>query len=159
MVFKCRFYLVDLRRFVVSEQWSLKAGGLLIQVVSNTGLTVFCTDRNTDTRVDRRTNRLIPVYLWKLSFCGGIIICMTIYHIFLSLRKSKKVVNWNHSWRKKKCWLPFSTFPMEFSILFKKSLHYLKNSFLSADASGLEKPHFLQGLFCKKFTLYKITNF
>ena len=31
---------VDLRRFAVSEQWSLKAGGLLLQVVSNTGLTV-----------------------------------------------------------------------------------------------------------------------
>ena len=30
----------DLRRVVVSEQWSLKAGGLFIQVVSNTGLTV-----------------------------------------------------------------------------------------------------------------------
>ena len=40
VVFKCRFYLVELRRVVVSEQWSLKAGGLLIQVVSNTGLTV-----------------------------------------------------------------------------------------------------------------------
>ena len=40
MVFKCRFYLFDLRRIAVSEQWSLKAGGLLIQVVSNTGLTV-----------------------------------------------------------------------------------------------------------------------
>ena len=26
---------------VVSEQWSLKAGGLLMQVVSNTGLTVY----------------------------------------------------------------------------------------------------------------------
>ena len=39
-----------LRRVVVSEQWQLKAGGLLIQVVSNTGLTVlfsfdvFCTN-------------------------------------------------------------------------------------------------------------------
>ena len=40
VVFKCRFYLVDLRRIAVAEQWSLKAGGLLIQVVSNTGLTV-----------------------------------------------------------------------------------------------------------------------
>ena len=41
VVFKCRFYLVDLRRVTVSEQWSLKAGGLLIQVVSNTGLAVY----------------------------------------------------------------------------------------------------------------------
>ena len=40
VVFKCRFYQVDLRRVVVSEQWSIKAGGILIQVVSNTGLTV-----------------------------------------------------------------------------------------------------------------------
>ena len=37
---KCRFYLVDLRRVAVSEQWSLKAGGLLIQVIFKTGLTV-----------------------------------------------------------------------------------------------------------------------
>ena len=41
VVFKCRFYWVDLRRVAVSEQWSLKSGGLLIQVVSNTGLTVL----------------------------------------------------------------------------------------------------------------------
>ena len=33
--------LVDFRRNVVSEQWSLKAGGLLKQVVSNTGLTGY----------------------------------------------------------------------------------------------------------------------
>ena len=43
VVFKCRFYKVDFRRVVVSEQWSLKAGGHLIQVVSNTGLTVYLT--------------------------------------------------------------------------------------------------------------------
>ena len=41
VVFKCRFYYIDFRRMAVSEQWSLKAGGLLMQVVSNTGLTVF----------------------------------------------------------------------------------------------------------------------
>ena len=41
VVFKCRFYEVDLRRGAVSEQWSLKAGGFLLQVVSNTGLTVL----------------------------------------------------------------------------------------------------------------------
>ena len=41
VIFKCRFYQVDLRRVAVSEQWSIKAGGLLIQVVSNTGLTVI----------------------------------------------------------------------------------------------------------------------
>ena len=41
VVFKCRFYQVNVRKVVVSEQWSLKAGGLLIQVVSNTGLTVL----------------------------------------------------------------------------------------------------------------------
>ena len=29
----------------MSEQWSLKAGGLLIQVVSNTGLTVNVIDK------------------------------------------------------------------------------------------------------------------
>ena len=40
VVFKRRFYKVDLRRVFVSEQWSLKAGGFLIQVVSHTGLTV-----------------------------------------------------------------------------------------------------------------------
>ena len=40
VVFECRSYQVDLRTVVVSEQWSLKADGLLIQVVSNTGLTV-----------------------------------------------------------------------------------------------------------------------
>ena len=39
--FKCRLYYVDLRRIAVSEQWSLNAGGLLKQVVSNTGLTVY----------------------------------------------------------------------------------------------------------------------
>ena len=32
---------VDLKRVVVSEQWSLKAGRLLIWVVFNTGLTVY----------------------------------------------------------------------------------------------------------------------
>ena len=37
VVFKCRLYQADLRRDVVSEQWSLKAACLLIQVVSNTG--------------------------------------------------------------------------------------------------------------------------
>ena len=41
VVFKCRFYYVDLRRVVISEQWSLKEGGHLIRVVSNTGLTVI----------------------------------------------------------------------------------------------------------------------
>ena len=41
VVFKYWFYQVHLRQVVVSEQWSLKAGGLLIQVVSNTGLTVL----------------------------------------------------------------------------------------------------------------------
>ena len=39
VVFKCRIYRVDLRRVVVSKQWSLKAGGLLIQVVCYTVLT------------------------------------------------------------------------------------------------------------------------
>ena len=41
VVFKCRFYYVDLRRVAVSEQWSLKEGGLLIQMVSKPGLTVY----------------------------------------------------------------------------------------------------------------------
>ena len=40
VVFKCRFYYVDLRKVDVIEQWSIKADGLLIQVVSNSGLTV-----------------------------------------------------------------------------------------------------------------------
>ena len=40
VVSKCRFYKVNLRRVVVSEQWSFTAGRLLIQVVSNTELTV-----------------------------------------------------------------------------------------------------------------------
>ena len=40
VIFKCRFCKVYLRR-VVSEQWSPKAGGLLIQVVFNTGSTVY----------------------------------------------------------------------------------------------------------------------
>ena len=40
VVFKCWFYFVDLGRDVVSDLWSLKSGGCLIQVVSNTGLTV-----------------------------------------------------------------------------------------------------------------------
>ena len=40
VVLKCRLYRVDFRRVVLTEQWSLKAGGLSIQVVSNTGLTV-----------------------------------------------------------------------------------------------------------------------
>ena len=40
VVFKSRFCYVELRRLAVSEQWSLKAGGILIQVVFNTGLTV-----------------------------------------------------------------------------------------------------------------------
>ena len=41
MVFKCMFYSIDLRRDVVSERWSLKAVDCLVQVVSNTGLTVL----------------------------------------------------------------------------------------------------------------------
>ena len=41
IVFKCRFYLVDLRRGVVSEHWSLKAVDCIIQGVSHTGLIVF----------------------------------------------------------------------------------------------------------------------
>ena len=45
VVFKCRFYQVALRRVAVSEQGSLKAGGLLIQVVSNSGLTVFVIEK------------------------------------------------------------------------------------------------------------------
>ena len=47
VVFKFRFYSVDFRRVVVSEQWSLKAGGLLIQVVSNAGITVHVSCRCT----------------------------------------------------------------------------------------------------------------
>ena len=43
VIFKCRFYKVDLRRVDVSEQWSLRAGGLLEQVVSNTSSTVHHT--------------------------------------------------------------------------------------------------------------------
>ena len=34
-------YMVDLRRVTVLELWALKAGGLLIQVVSYTSLTVY----------------------------------------------------------------------------------------------------------------------
>ena len=41
VVFKCRFFLVDLRESVLAEQWSLKAVDCLIQVVSKTGSTVF----------------------------------------------------------------------------------------------------------------------
>ena len=41
VVFKCRFYYFDLRRVSVSEQWFLKAGSLLIKLVSNTGFTVL----------------------------------------------------------------------------------------------------------------------
>ena len=41
VVFKCRFYLVDLRWGVASKQWSLTAGGCLIQVVCITGITVL----------------------------------------------------------------------------------------------------------------------
>ena len=40
MIFQCRFFWVYLRRDVVSEQSSLKVVDCLIQVVSNTGLTV-----------------------------------------------------------------------------------------------------------------------
>ena len=40
-VFKCKFYYSDLRRVAVLGQWSFKAGGLSIHVVSNTGLTVL----------------------------------------------------------------------------------------------------------------------
>ena len=43
VVFKCSFYLVVLRRVVVSEQWSVKAGDLLIQVVSE--YRFYCTVR------------------------------------------------------------------------------------------------------------------
>ena len=35
VVFKYRFHLVVLGRVAILEQWSLKTGGLLIQVVSN----------------------------------------------------------------------------------------------------------------------------
>ena len=41
VVFKCRFYSVVLKRVAVLEQRSLKAGDLLIQGFSNTGLTVY----------------------------------------------------------------------------------------------------------------------
>ena len=44
VVLKRWFYLVDFRRGLVSEQWSLKSGGCLIWVVSNTGLTVFLVE-------------------------------------------------------------------------------------------------------------------
>ena len=40
VVFKCRFHKVDLKRVVVSEEWSLKAADILILVVSNTGLII-----------------------------------------------------------------------------------------------------------------------
>ena len=43
VVSEWKFYLIDLRRIVVSEQMSLKAGGLLIHVVSNTSLTHYQT--------------------------------------------------------------------------------------------------------------------
>ena len=39
VVLKCRFYLVDVRRGIISEQWSVKAVDYLIKVVCNTGLT------------------------------------------------------------------------------------------------------------------------
>ena len=52
-VFKCRFYKVELRRVVVSEQWSFKADGLLIQVVSNTGSTVLFTINKADSMTRR----------------------------------------------------------------------------------------------------------
>ena len=46
VVFKCRFSLVDLKKGVVSEQWSLKAVDCLIQVVYKTGLTIFVENGN-----------------------------------------------------------------------------------------------------------------
>ena len=51
VVFKCRFCYVDLRRVVALEKWSLKAVSLLIQVVSNTGLTVVRQNGNMDTTI------------------------------------------------------------------------------------------------------------
>ena len=41
VVFKCRFYYIDFRRRVVSEQLSFQDVECLTQVVSNTGLTVY----------------------------------------------------------------------------------------------------------------------
>ena len=46
VVFKCRSYLVNLSGGVVSEQWSLTAEDCLIQVVSNTALTVTSNSSN-----------------------------------------------------------------------------------------------------------------
>ena len=46
VVFKCRFLLVELKRGIVSEQWSLKAMDCLIPVVPDTGLTVQGTRFN-----------------------------------------------------------------------------------------------------------------
>ena len=45
VVFKCRVCQVDLRRGVVSEQQSLTAVDCLMQVVSNTGFTVYGAER------------------------------------------------------------------------------------------------------------------
>ena len=47
VVLKSKFYYADLRRGVVSEQWSLKTVKCLIQVSSNTGLIVLNPFPNT----------------------------------------------------------------------------------------------------------------
>ena len=41
VLFKCRFYYIDLRRGIVSDQWSLKEVDYLIQAVTDACLTVF----------------------------------------------------------------------------------------------------------------------
>ena len=58
VVFKCRFYWVDLRMVAVSEQWSLKAGCLLRQAyyhIQMTSTATFYADIH-NTRMQRNAD-------------------------------------------------------------------------------------------------------
>ena len=66
VVFKCRFYYVGLRRIVISEQWSLKAGGLLMQVFSNTGSTVFVIENMAPSIKNRYHQHKLVTYKMKI---------------------------------------------------------------------------------------------
>ena len=63
VVFKCRWYYVDLRREAVLEQWSLKEGDCLIQVVFNAGLTVYHIKyRNTVKNIETKMTNVSSLF-------------------------------------------------------------------------------------------------
>ena len=63
-------YQVDLRRVVVSEQWSHKVGGLFIQVVSNIGLTVHSSKPQKFTLVHMKMSKKTEIVFERVKTMG-----------------------------------------------------------------------------------------